>query len=563
MRRVALSLAFLLLLIPGVSQAWWNADWSGRKKIELDAGTQGAALPESLALVPVLIRLHTGNFPFAEAQLEGHDLRFVADDDKTPLKFQIESFDAANELALVWVQVPKLAANASTTLWVYYGNEKAPPASDGKAVFDASHLAVLHFSEKDAAFRDTTAYGVAPAVSGVTAGVGLSDGGATYAGAGKVVFSGAPSLKTTTAGFTFSAWVKPADATQTAMLFARGSGPAAVEVRYEQGKLLARAFGAETARVDLAPGAWHHVALSVGEKVTLYVDGRAAGSAEARAADLDGDLVVGAGYSGDMDELQVAGAPRTAAWAAFQVASQGEGGKLVKVSAEAESGEGGDVSYFRILLGAVTLDGWVVIAILMVMLVISFYVMVAKSVFLARMSGANAAFKSAFGSTDDVLAVESTPEARRHSSLCRLHQTAATELGRRLESGGGQALKGKSIDAIRASLDAVTTRENASLNSQMVLLTIAISGGPFLGLLGTVVGVMITFAAIAAAGDVNVNSIAPGIAAALVATVAGLAVAIPALFGYNYLSSRIKVIAAEMQVFVDELVSRIAERYGD
>jgi biopolymer transport protein ExbB len=62
----------------------------------------------------------------------------------------------------------------------------------------------------------------------------------------------------------------------------------------------------------------------------------------------------------------------------------------------------------------------------------------------------------------------------------------------------------------------------------MVMLTIAISGGPFLGLLGTVVGVMITFAAIAASGDVNVNAIAPGIAAALAATVAGLAVAIPA-----------------------------------
>ena len=76
-------------------------------------------------------------------------------------------------------------------------------------------------------------------------------------------------------------------------------------------------------------------------------------------------------------------------------------------------------------------------------------------------------------------------------------------------------------------------RETQRLNRMMVLLTIAISGGPFLGLLGTVVGVMITFAAIAATGDVNVNAIAPGIAAALVATVAGLGVAIPALFGYN------------------------------
>lgn len=97
----------------------------------------------------------------------------------------------------------------------------------------------------------------------------------------------------------------------------------------------------------------------------------------------------------------------------------------------------------------------------------------------------------------------------------------------------------------------------------MVLLTIAISGGPFLGLLGTVVGVMITFAAVAAAGDVNINAIAPGIAAALLATVAGLAVAIPALFGYNYLLSRVEEIGADDQIFVDELEKRIAETWQD
>ena len=95
-----------------------------------------------------------------------------------------------------------------------------------------------------------------------------------------------------------------------------------------------------------------------------------------------------------------------------------------------------------------------------------------------------------------------------------------------------------------------------------MLLTIAISGGPFLGLLGTVVGVMITFASIAAAGDVNINAIAPGIAAALLATVAGLAVAIPSLFGYNYLITQIKAIAADMQAFSDEFICRMAETHN-
>src|SRR6185295_5854911 len=99
-----------------------------------------------------------------------------------------------------------------------------------------------------------------------------------------------------------------------------------------------------------------------------------------------------------------------------------------------------------------------------------------------------------------------------------------------LRAGESKSLTSRGIQAIRASLDGSLAIESERLNSGIVLLTIAISGGPFLGLLGTVVGVMITFAAVAAAGDVNVNAIAPGIAAALLATVAGLAVAIPALF---------------------------------
>ncbi|MCX6913746.1 MAG: NADH-quinone oxidoreductase subunit NuoB [Verrucomicrobia bacterium] len=91
----------------------------------------------------------------------------------------------------------------------------------------------------------------------------------------------------------------------------------------------------------------------------------------------------------------------------------------------------------------------------------------------------------------------------------------------------------------------------------------AISGGPFLGLLGTVMGVMITFAVIAATGDVNINSIAPGISGALAATVAGLAVAIPALFAYNYLLTQIKGITADMQVFTDEFLAMISYRISE
>jgi len=112
-------------------------------------------------------------------------------------------------------------------------------------------------------------------------------------------------------------------------------------------------------------------------------------------------------------------------------------------------------------------------------------------------------------------------------------------------------------------VDAVVVDENQKMDKWMVILTIAISGGPFIGLLGTVIGVMSTFGGVAMAGDVNVNAIAPGIAAALLATIAGMACAIPSLFGYNYINSRISASADEMRVFVDRLITRLAEMQAD
>jgi len=124
-----------------------------------------------------------------------------------------------------------------------------------------------------------------------------------------------------------------------------------------------------------------------------------------------------------------------------------------------------------------------------------------------------------------------------------------------------KGLTGRSIQAVRAALDAGLVRVQHRLSNGLVYLTISIAGGPYVGLLGTVVGVMITFAIIAKSGEVDVNSIAPGIASALLATVAGLVVAIPALFVYSYLNTRIKDMIAEMQVFIDEFVAKMAELY--
>ena len=147
----------------------------------------------------------------------------------------------------------------------------------------------------------------------------------------------------------------------------------------------------------------------------------------------------------------------------------------------------------------------------------------------------------------------------RNSTLYSVYHVGAEEIALRMANN--RILSTRSIQAIRASLDGSYVRENHKLNSGMVFLTISIAGGPFMGLLGTCIGVMITFAAIAATGEVNISAIAPGLAAALVATVAGLLVAIPALLGYNYLTSRMKTVTSDMQIFIDEFVTKMAEFY--
>lgn len=106
--------------------------------------------------------------------------------------------------------------------------------------------------------------------------------------------------------------------------------------------------------------------------------------------------------------------------------------------------------------------------------------------------------------------------------------------------------------------------ENAlKLESQMILLATAVSGAPFLGLLGTVWGVMDTFSDVARAGSANLAAMAPGVSAALITTVTGLLVAIPAMFGYNFLVTTIRAMAVEMDNFAAELVSAFEHRYVD
>ena len=564
-KRGASALLVAVALGAVAAPAWaWQDGWSYRTKVTLAPAQAGVQADPGTQ--PVLIRLHSGNFSFADAKPDGSDLRVLASDDKTALPFQIERWSQSGEVALVWVQVPGLTAAGSTPLYLYYGNKKATPAGDAQAVFGDKAL-VWHFSE-DGAPQDASGHGVTGSAGGAHDPAGLIGQALKLDGTAVV---GLPTNFTLTGSATVSMWVKPAGAGASGTLF---SLPGSLTLSLAQGVPILQVGGQSTAAAAPigADGSTYIAVVADGQKATLYVNGQPAGVVQGALPAANGQASVGRGFAGDIDEVEVS--PTALAPAAIQLAagSQGVGAKLLSFD-KAEEVKGAGTGYFGVLFHALTPDAWAVIGLLAVMSLISWVVMITKGLTLGRVAAANNDFLEAYeqasvGRSDHGGLAELPATFKTGgSSLAHLYHVGQRELAKRLKegraSGSRFALRAQSIAAIRSALDAAQVRESQRLNRQMVLLTIAISGGPFLGLLGTVIGVMITFAAVAAAGDVNINAIAPGIAAALLATVAGLAVAIPALFGYNWLLSRVDEITTDDQIFVDELEKRIAETYQD
>ncbi|MET3106020.1 biopolymer transport protein ExbB [Oxalobacteraceae bacterium GrIS 1.18] len=577
LKKIWSALMVVVMCLPLIAQA--GDSWAHKKKLSFDTTASGVELGGEAAQVPLLIRLHSGNFGFADAKADGADLRFFAADDKTALKFHIEQFDQANELAIVWVQMPKLLANSKTdAIWMHWGNADAPPASDMKGTYDAVQILDFHFDGKEGKDNVKDATGNANNASGSNATI-VTDGpigsAASFDGNAKILVPASKSLKLTAAGgFTFSAWVKPA-ALDSSSIYVQRDGARSLTIGTVNGVLTATLDKEKAAAsAPLKPAVWQHIAVVENAgKISFFIDGKEAGSGPFALADIAGELALGEGYRGQMDEVSLAGVGRSIGYIKALAGSQLADSPLMAIPDTEEASEGG-VNYVSILLGAVTIDGWVVIGILMIMCVVSFWVMITKTISISKINKANEEFLDVFSKKSNALLTPGSNDIRvldanpgvRHSTIYHLYAIGLREMKHRFDAqiaaGQTNALTHAALDAIRASLDASMVRENQRLNSGMVLLTIAISGGPFLGLLGTVVGVMITFAAIAAAGDVNVNAIAPGIAAALVATVAGLAVAIPALFGYNWLAIKIKNASADTQVFADEFVTKSAEMYS-
>lgn len=592
------SFVLLFVLVQSASvSAWWSPEWTARKELKINTTGTGVNIQAPLTEPTVLVRLHQGNFPqFLNVRDGGADFRLILGDDKTPLKYHVDKFDPIQQIALLWVKLPVLNPQSSEEkLYVYFGNGSAVKGDEAGPTYDVATAAAFHFNEAQGLPVDSTAYATA-----VTAGevfpnpASIIGAGVSLPGTAALSIADTGALAMTAAqGWTFSTWLRvAAPAAEPAYVMDRQTAAGRVSLMLNGSNLVARYGSTQVAAsAPLTPAQWAHVALVLSAtEMKLYLNGVQVGTAAIAASDMTGPVAVGGGADGsglltaDLDELKISTVARSADWVLFESAVQGEkNDAVITYGADEAAGEeaGGKAEekggYFGVIFQYVfgnkdAVVEQVVIGVCTVMALIAMLVMFMKALYLSRARAASNKFLRAYaslgiGGTGENSVMSLVDKEKRYGSspLFQVYRASLSEVRKRLSPSVGadhSGLDDKAMGSIRAAMDAVMVRQQQKMNAFMVLLTIAISGGPFIGLFGTVVGVMVTFAGIAASGDVNINAIAPGMAAALLATVAGLGVAIPSLFGYNYLGSKVKELSADMHVYADELTARVVEEFG-
>ena len=357
MKKPLLLLTYLLTLLPVSAHAWWNDDWSFRKQLTLDTSAAGADIKGTLDNVPVLVRLHSGNFNyFLDLKQNGDDLRFIAGDDKTPLKYHIEKLDPINDIALIWVKVPKLAGSSNQNrIWMYYGNSAAVAAQDAPGTYDVHQALDYHFANQKGAPKDQTAYGNQPAqytAKGVP--TGLIGGGAHFDVGQRLQIPASPSLAMKPdSGWTLTAWVKIDGPEKDAYLMERRDAGQTLTVGIDGTAVYAQLGEGDKhvrtpAGAALTPGHWHHLAVTLGAgALSIYIDGQQASTVPVTAKEMSGDVVLGGAaagghdFSGDLDELEIANVARGADWIKTASGNQGVDSKFIAYGNDEQADAGG------------------------------------------------------------------------------------------------------------------------------------------------------------------------------------------------------------------------------
>jgi biopolymer transport protein ExbB/TolQ len=215
-----------------------------------------------------------------------------------------------------------------------------------------------------------------------------------------------------------------------------------------------------------------------------------------------------------------------------------------------------------------TIEGKITIGVLLTVSLVSWSVIISKSRQLAKATKKSREFFKAFRETTDPLELARSGKTFDGAPVYELYAAGAEELDYLLgknpiDVGGTKVISQSSFDSVKVVLERTAGAESLSLEKGMIVLSTAVAGGPFIGLLGTVWGVMETFSGIARAASASLTAMAPGVAGALIATVIGLLVAIPAMFAYNFMVTTIRGLTQEMDHFTSEIVTGFEHRYVD
>ena len=232
---------------------------------------------------------------------------------------------------------------------------------------------------------------------------------------------------------------------------------------------------------------------------------------------------------------------------------------------------GTNSSLLTLIVGSSPLSKAVLIT-LALLSVASWAIILYKLWVFRRSQQQSSSFLDVFRRSNKFSEVQAVCRSLRESPLVGLFQAGYAELTAQLRQSppggageqahpiaGGQRPTLKSLPAVDRALMRASVVEVNKLEKRIPFLATTASVAPFIGLFGTVVGIMMAFQGIGQTGSTNLGVVAPGIADALVATAAGLVAAIPAVVAYNHLSNRVKLFASEMDDFAMEFLN-IAER---
>ena len=177
---------------------------------------------------------------------------------------------------------------------------------------------------------------------------------------------------------------------------------------------------------------------------------------------------------------------------------------------------------------------------------------------LRRAEGTTAEFLARFRSRPKLSDLYLDSENANESPLARVFLAGYDEITNQI---GGGSREVRNVDSVNRVLQAATIAEVIELERSLSWLATTANASPFIGLFGTVVGIVIAFQGLSGAAASSIQAVAPGIAEALIATAAGIAAAVPAAIFYNYFLNRVKLLTATMDRFTLELLNLVEHHY--